>query len=250
MITLGMDCATDTVGLALVSANGALAEIGLGPGKHHAEVLLPALEQLLELAGVEIEEVDLIACTRGPGSFTGVRMGVTTAKGLCLAAGKPVVGVSTLEALAQNALASEGFVCPLLDARREQVYAGLYRRGPDGLPQGVIPDRLTDIGQWLDGLPKGPITWLGDGAVRYRERILAAGREVCEPAFSPRHRISGLAVALIGVRDQGRGLAADALTFLPTYLRLSEAEVKAAQASEEPTGSQRETEVDFLSSFR
>lgn len=232
MITLGMDCATDTVGLALLEGEGELGEIHLGPGRHHAEVLLPALANLLTLTGLTMEKIDLIACTAGPGSFTGVRMGVTTAKGLAMAAAKPIVGVSTLAALAANGLPCAGLVCPLLDARRDQVYAGLYRMGPDGFPESVLPDRLTDIAGWMDHLPPGEITWIGDGAVRYRERILESAAWRCDPPGSPRHRIDARAVGLLAIRDYGRGRIDDALTFVPRYLRLSEAEARCGAGTE------------------
>jgi tRNA threonylcarbamoyladenosine biosynthesis protein TsaB len=249
MITLGMDCATDTVGLALLEGEEVRGEMHLGPGRHHAEVLLPALSNLLELTGMAMERIDLIACTAGPGSFTGVRMGVTTAKGLAMAAAKPIVGVSTLAALAVNGLDSQGLVCPLLDARRDQVYAGLYRMGPDGFPESILPDRLTDIAAWMADLPRDGITWVGDGAVRNRERIRQRPGWQCDPTQSPRHRISGRAVAILGIRDHGRGCIEDALTFGPRYLRLSEAEVKVVSDPGKESGG-RETKVDILSKLR
>jgi len=227
MITLGMDCATDTVGLALLAGDEPLAEIHLGPGRHHAEVLLPALDNLLKLAGKTLGEIDLLACTSGPGSFTGVRMGVTTAKGLALALDKPIVGVSTLEALVMNAMPCAGFVCPLLDARRDQVYAGLYRMGQDGFPVGLSPDCLTDVARWIGELPEGEIEFIGDGAVRYRDRIMTGRAGRCAPAGNRCHRIHGWAVGVIGIRHYLEGRAEDALTFLPKYLRLSEAEARA-----------------------
>ena len=227
MITLAMDCATDTVGLAMLAGDEPLAEIHLGPGRHHAEVLLPALDDLLKLTGKNLGEIDLLACTSGPGSFTGVRMGVTTAKGLALALAKPIVGVSTLEALAMNAMPCAELVCPLLDARRDQVYAGLYQMGQDGFPVGLSPDCLTDLARWIDELPEGEIEFIGDGAVRYRDRIMACRGGRFAPSGSRRHRIHGWAVGVLGIRHYSRGHSEDALTFLPKYLRLSEAETRA-----------------------
>lgn len=231
MITLAMDCATGSVSLALLKGQEVLDEVHIAQGRHHAEVLLPALETLLQSTGIAIEAVDLFACTAGPGSFTGVRTGVSTAKGLSLATGKPIVPVSTLEALAMNALPSAGLICTLLDARREQVYAGLYRMNPDGLPENVIPDRLTDIAQWLRELPEGEIEWIGDGALNYRDRIFEVSPGRCEPAGSGHHQIRASAVGLIGIQRYSKGSAQDPLTFLPKYLR-----VCAAEANSEASG--------------
>jgi tRNA threonylcarbamoyladenosine biosynthesis protein TsaB len=232
MITLAMECATDTVGLALLKGEDeVLGDFYLGSGRHHAEVLLPALEKLLLLTGITLEQVDLLVCTTGPGSFTGVRIGVSTVKGLALATGIPIVGVSTLEALAMNGLPSPGLISPLLDARRDQVYAGLYRMGTDGLPEIVMPDRLTDIAQWMRDLPRDEVDLIGDGALHYRARILESRPGWCDMAGNGRrrHRLHATAVALIGIRRYSRGQCEDPLTFSPTYLRLSEAEVAAGR---------------------
>jgi tRNA threonylcarbamoyladenosine biosynthesis protein TsaB len=229
MITLAIECATKTVGLALLDAEEILAEFYLGPGRHHAEVLLPALEKLLLLSGTPIEKIDLLVCTTGPGSFTGVRMGVSTLKGLALALGKPIVGVSTLEALAMNALPTAGLICPLLDARRDQVYAGLYRMGPDGFPEIVTTERLTDVVQLMRDLPADEVDLIGDGAVRYRDRILESrpGRRV--PFGSRQHRLHASAVGMIGIHRYSQGRGEDLLTFSPKYLRLSGAEANVAK---------------------
>jgi tRNA threonylcarbamoyladenosine biosynthesis protein TsaB len=226
MITLAIECATETVGLALLEGEEILAEIYLGPGRHHAEVLLPALEKLLLLSEIPMEKIDLLACTTGPGSFTGVRMGVSTVKGLALAIGKPIVGVSTLETLAMNAFPTSGLVCPLLDARRGQVYAGLYRMGPDGFPEIVTLERLTDIVQLLRDLPVDEVEWIGDGAVRYRDRILESRPGRCVPYGSRQHRLHASAVGMMGIHRYSQGRGEDPLTFSPKYLRLSEAEAR------------------------
>jgi tRNA threonylcarbamoyladenosine biosynthesis protein TsaB len=227
MITLAMECATETVGLALLEGDEILAEFYVGPGRHHAEVLLPALEKLLLLSGILMERIDLLACTTGPGSFTGVRMGVSTVKGLALALGKPIVGVSTLETLVMNAFPSAGLICPLLDARRDQVYAGLYRMGPDGFPETVTPERLTDINHLMRDLPSDEVDLIGDGAVRYRDRILESRSWRCIPSGSRQHRLYASTVGMIGIHLYSQGRSEDPLTFSPKYLRLSEAEAKA-----------------------
>jgi tRNA threonylcarbamoyladenosine biosynthesis protein TsaB len=227
MITLAIECATRTLGIALLDQRAIIAEVYLDTGGQHAEVLLPALEKLFRLAGLTPEQIDLLACTTGPGSFTGVRIGVSTIKGLALATGKPIVGVSTLEALAMNAIPSRRLICPLLDARKNQVYAGLYRMGPGGFPEVAAPDRLTDIEMMVKTLPDEEVEFVGDRAIRYQKQIggVAALVSVSEAA-DRRHHLNASAVGLIGFHRYQQGRVEDPLTFAPTYLRLSEAEAK------------------------
>jgi tRNA threonylcarbamoyladenosine biosynthesis protein TsaB len=225
MRVLAIDCATTTVGLALADEAEIRAELFLQEGRHHAEVLLPALERLLSLAGCAPKSVELLACTVGPGSFTGLRIGVSTAKGLALAWGTPIVGVSTLAALSRNAGSCPHLVCPLLDARRGQVYAGLYRIDPGGLPRPERPDRTSAVENVLAELPEEPIVFLGDGARRYEGIVREAtkGRALL-PGDAAQHRIMAASVCQIGLNRYREGQVADAVTFAPQYLRVSEAE--------------------------
>ena len=224
MLTLALECATKSVGLALLDEGGVCAELYLGPGRHHAEVLLPALDWLFTMAGVTPECVDLLACTVGPGSFTGLRIGVSTIKGLALAMGKPVVGVSTLEALAMNAMPSAHLICPMLDARKDQIYAGLYRMGPDDLPIAERPDRLTNAADLLHELDNREVIFLGDGALRHEKLIRETIKGEVILCGSSQQRLMASAVGLIGLRQFRRGAIVDVPTFVPRYLRLSEAE--------------------------
>ena len=231
MLVLALECATKSVGLALLDEGDVQAELYLGPGRHHAEVLLPALDRLFSVAGLTPERVDLLACTVGPGSFTGLRIGVSTIKGLALATGKPVVGVSTLEALAMNALPSAHLICPMLDARKNQVYAGLYRMGPDDLPIAERPDRLTSAPDLLQELDDREVVFLGDGALRHEKLIRETikGRTIL--SGSSHQRLMASAVGLIGLRQFRRGNIMHMPTFTPRYLRLSEAETMCGKRS-------------------
>ncbi len=224
MRVLAIDCATTTVGLALLDEGEVRAELFLDLARHHAEVLLPALDGLLALAGRAPQDVDLLACTVGPGSFTGLRMGVSTVKGLALAWGTPVAAVSTLAALSLNLGPCPNLICPLLDARREQVYAGLYRIGPDGIPRAAQPDRISAVAGVLGELPDEPIVFLGDGALRYAQLIreMTHGRAIV--GCGGHNRIMASRVGIIGLARYREGDSVDARTFAPRYLRLSEAE--------------------------
>ncbi len=231
MLTLAIECATKSVGLALLDERDVQAELYLGPGRHHAEVLLPALDRLFAMAGLTPACVDLLACTVGPGSFTGLRIGVSTVKGLALATGKPVVGVSTLEALAVNALPSPHLICPMLDARKNQVYAGIYRMGPDDLPVAERPDRLTSAADFLKELADREVVFLGDGALLHSKLIRETIKGRAILCGSSHQRLMASAVGLIGIRQYRSGTILHTPTFTPRYLRLSEAETTCGKCS-------------------
>jgi tRNA threonylcarbamoyladenosine biosynthesis protein TsaB len=226
MLILAIDCATSSIGLALLNEEEVCAEFYLNLGRHHTEILLPALEKLFLLTGHEPGEVDLLACTVGPGSFTGLRIGVSTVKGLALAMARPIVGVSTLEALAFNAIPSHGLICPMLDARRNQVYASLYRMGPGGFPEATIPERLVDVGHFLHDLNQEEVIFLGDGAICYEKLIREILKERAVLCGRSQQKLLASAVGLIGLHRYRNGAVLDAQTFAPSYLRLSEPETK------------------------
>jgi tRNA threonylcarbamoyladenosine biosynthesis protein TsaB len=217
-------------------------------GRHHAEVLLPAIDRLLLLTGLTPADVDLLACTVGPGSFTGLRIGVSTVKGLALATGKPVVGVSTLEVLALNAIPSSHLICPMLDARKNQVYTGLYRMGPDTLPYAVRPEELADVVQFLRKLDQEEIIFLGEGAIRHEKLIRETGKGRTILFKSSQQRLMASAVGLIGLQRYRIGDIANTLTFAPRYLRLSEAETNGGPVHR--VAPANETGVDILSGIR
>lgn len=224
MITLAIECATKTAAIALLDLSGTLAEIYLRTGAGHAEVLLPALESLFSLTGYTMERVDLLVCTTGPGSFTGVRTGISTIKGLALATGKPVIGVSTLEAIAMNALPSRRLICPLLDAGKNNVYAGLYRIDQDGFPKSVARERLTDIVSLVRSLASETVDFVGEAAVLHQKRIREDVVQGAVLPADPFGRLTARSVGMIGLRRYRQGLSQDPLTLFPNYLRLSDAE--------------------------
>jgi len=227
MLTLAIECATKTIGLALLEEEKILADIYLHSGKHHSEVLLSALDQMFVLAGKTLEEVGLLACTVGPGSFTGLRIGVSTVKGLALAMSTPVVGVSTLEALAMNVVTS-GLICPLIDAGNNQVYAGLFKIGPIGVPHAVASEKLIEIACFLKHLDREEVFFLGDGAMRHADLIGRTNRGVV--CGTGQQRLLGSAVGLIGLHKYRNGIILDPIAFTPSYLRLSEAEINRTEA--------------------
>ncbi len=225
MITLAIDTATKTAGVALLRDETILVEYFFNLPANHSETVLPAVHRGLSMAGIGIDGVDLFALTVGPGSFTGLRIGSSTVKGLALATRKPVVGVSTLEALAYNAIEYPGLICPMLDARKGEVYAALYRANGESLFDVVMEEKATTPEEFLHRID-GEALFLGDGLNSHSELIRERlqGRALFVP--SNRQIIRASSVALLGRNRYGRGEGLDVVTFVPRYLRRSEAEVR------------------------
>jgi tRNA threonylcarbamoyladenosine biosynthesis protein TsaB len=234
MLILAIDTTGATLSAALLEDQTIRAEVFVNTGANHSLHLLPAIEHVYDLAGASTGITDVFACTLGPGSFTGVRIGVSTVKGLAMATGKTVVGVSTLEALAANMGTVSGSICPLLDAQRGQVYTALYRQGDNHVLEMIQEARLTDLETFISCL-KGDdrVLFTGSGAVKYAaliKRILPEA-DIAPVQFA---HVRASMVGLLGLRKFMEGQVLDVLTFTPLYLRLSEAERKLAKADGHP----------------
>ena len=165
MLILAFESSAKAASVALVRDGRLLSQSIQVSGLTHSRTLLPMAEDMLKNADLRVQDVDLLAVAHGPGSFTGVRIGVSTVKGLAWAAEKPCVGVSTLEAMAWHGLAAGGLVCPVMDARRQQVYNALFEIR-EGRPERLCPDRaisLEELGAQLRAL-SSPVFLVGDGA--------------------------------------------------------------------------------------
>lgn len=226
MITLAIDTATKTAGVALLDHETILVEYYFHLPVNHSETLLPAVHQGLALVGIGINGVDLFAVTVGPGSFTGLRIGASTVKGFALATAKPVVGVSTLEALAYNAIACPGPVCPMIDARKGEVYTALYRANREGLFDTVVEEQVTTPDKLLTRIDGQQTLFLGDGLEEWSEIIRRSLKE--RACFGPPNlqTVRASSVALIGMKKYEKGEHLDVMTFVPRYLRRSEAEIR------------------------
>ncbi|MBQ8632604.1 MAG: tRNA (adenosine(37)-N6)-threonylcarbamoyltransferase complex dimerization subunit type 1 TsaB, partial [Lachnospiraceae bacterium] len=126
---------------AVVTEDTMLAEYTVNFKKTHSQTLLPMVEEIVSMVGLELKEIDAIAVSAGPGSFTGLRIGSATAKGLGLALNKPIIPVPTTQGIAANLYGAQGIICPLMDARRNQVYTGLYRYNKDGF--SIVEDQMA-----------------------------------------------------------------------------------------------------------
>ncbi len=223
MLTLCLDTSTGPSSIA-ISRDGQLlaASLVTAPGKRQNAWLLPELQRTLASCELDSAQIDLFACASGPGSFTGVRTGVATIQGLALAHGKPCIGISTLALLAMQLPYAQHPVCPLLDARKNEVYAGLYRCNP--LPTPLRDDCALPLEEVLKQL-SGPTIFLGDGATRYRQLIedLLGDNALFAPLS---HAIPSAVHGALLAEDAFRhGRAGSPEQLLPTYLRLSEAEL-------------------------
>lgn len=220
MLILAFESSARAASVALVEDGRLISQYSQCSGLTHSRTLLPMAEDMLKNAELSLDKVDLFAVAHGPGSFTGIRIGVSTVKGLAWAADKPCVGVSTLEAMAWHGLAAGGLVCPVMDARRSQVYNALFQV-ENGKPVRLCEDRPIALSQLAEELRalNAPAFLIGDGA-ELAEKYLREQAIPCTVAPENLRWQSAWGVAMAAM-DKTPGNA-DAL--LPVYLRLSQAE--------------------------
>lgn len=225
MIVLGIESATPVAGVAVVNGDIILAERMVNNQRTHSVNLLPMIKASIEEAGITPGDLNGIAVSSGPGSFTGLRIGMSTAKTLAQVWGLPVVGISTLDALAYPLEGLNNLICPVLNARKNEVYTSVYD-GSQGFtrvygPTAVSPEELAEfLGKYRRG-----VTFLGDGVPVYKEVLKGlVDRASFAPAAASFPR--GAGVAELGITELLKGGGVDPLQLIPGYIRLSEAEVK------------------------
>lgn len=224
MMVLGIETSTAMGSVALVDERGLRGERCWETREGHAERLMGEIDCLLQKHSITIQALDGFAVTIGPGSFTGLRVSLATVKGLAMVSQHPVVPVSTLEALARNVSSSAYPVCPLLDARREEVFAALFRQDEKGQWIRLLPDQVIAPCDLLQQL-SGPITFVGEGAVRYQALIQKGmGEKAC---FAPADMQwpSAAVVAHLGLARLLQGETVQAKEIRPLYLRRPDAEI-------------------------
>ena len=222
--------AIDSSGLvatvAIATEDSITAEYTINHKKTHSQTLLPMLSAISDMTELDLDTVDAIAVAAGPGSFTGLRIGSATAKGLGLAMKKPIIEVPTVDALAMNMWGIADVICPIMDARRSQVYTGLYEFGDDNelitLHEqyaediSVVVSEINDIGR--------PVTFLGDGVPVYMEVIEKIIKVPVRFAPSHMNRQRAGALACLAARYYKEGKTVSAADHKPQYLRVSQAE--------------------------
>ena len=173
MKLLALDSSGLTASVAYTEDSVLRAEYTVDYKKTHSQTLLPMLDEITRMVGFDPADADAIAVSCGPGSFTGLRIGSSTAKGICLALGKPLIEVPTLAALAYNLFGASGLICPIMDARRSQVYNGLYYFKGSELVTLKEQRALAveDLALELNSMNPEQVILLGDGVQVYRERL-------------------------------------------------------------------------------
>ena len=223
MKILALDSSATVVTVALCEDGRLLAEYTVNNGNTHSETLLPMVESVLAHFSLSAADIDLFAASTGPGSFTGVRIGVSLLKGLCSGKGKPCVGVSTLEALAENLPYENALLCPVMDARRSQVYNALFVR-KNGVLTRLTPDRQISLGELEQELKTYslPIFLCGDGYALAKDKLSVPTQETA-PLLIPQNAVS---VAAVATRIYENAPDADYSEgkLQPIYLRASQAE--------------------------
>ncbi len=225
MKILAVDSSGLVASVAVVMDDNLLGEFTMNYKKTHSQTLLPMLDELADMIELDLNTLDAIAVAGGPGSFTGLRIGSATVKGLALALDKPVIQIPTVDALAYNLCGHRDLVCPLMDARRNQTYTGLYQF--DGNQMQVIKEQcaveIAAIVAEINNIGK-PVVFLGDGVAVFRDYIA----EHCKTGytFAPAHlnKQRAGAVAALAEEYYKQGKVMDAAEHKPEYLRLSQAE--------------------------
>ena len=249
MKILGLDSSGLVASVAVVEDDGVnsnlLAEYTVNYKKTHSQTLLPMLDEIAKMIELDLNTLDAIAIAGGPGSFTGLRIGSATAKGLGLALNKPLVHIPTVDALAYNLYGTDKIICPLMDARRNQVYTGIYEFAGNELhvmePQMAVG--IDEIAAKLCALGR-EVIFLGDGVQVYRKRLeeeLMVGQKF---SFAPAHlnKQRAGALAMLAVQYVREGKTETAAEHQPDYLRLSQAERERAEA-EKAAKQQKEKEA-------
>ena len=224
MKILAFETSAKAASAALTENGKLLAESYQNTGMTHSQTLMVMAQDLLKQCGLTARDVDAVAVANGPGSFTGVRIGVAAAKGFAWGREIPCVGVSTLEAMALTLGAWQGYVCPVMDARRSQVYNALFHVS-GGKLERIRPDRaiaLADLGEELKNLEE-PIFLVGDGSnLCYNTLLETVTGLVLPPEHRMHQRASGVALAAEALLAAGGTFSGAEL--VPNYLRLSQAE--------------------------
>lgn len=222
MLILALDSTAIVASVALCRDDKPIASFTVKNGNTHSETLLPMVEAVLKSAGVAPSEIDLFACSAGPGSFTGVRIGTATIKGLAFGQNKNCLGVSTLEALAENLVPFDGIICPVMNARRGQVYNALFRYENGALTR-LCEDRalsVTELAAELAAMGL-PFALCGDGVAEFK-RLAPDSAPVSVSALLEDQ--CAVSVAKVALRRANSGESGTDADLVPVYLRLPQAE--------------------------
>jgi tRNA threonylcarbamoyladenosine biosynthesis protein TsaB len=223
MRILAVDTATTSCSVAIVDNTSLLSEFTLAKEETHSKHLMDMIKAALRISGLNFSDLDGFAVTRGPGSFTGLRIGISTIKGLVVASEKPVVGVSSLEALAFQVSYSRDLICPILDARRGEVYFSRYRF-LNGHLKKQTKERVAPPDQAVEDLNESCL-FVGNGALLYKEMILEKMGELASFAPLIKNTIRASTMAYLSMAKFENNDTDDIEKILPYYIRKSDAEL-------------------------
>lgn len=225
MKVLALDSSGLVASVAIVQDDELLGEYTINHKKTHSQTLLPMLDEVAKMIELDMNSIDFIAVSAGPGSFTGLRIGSATAKGLALALDKKIVSVPTIDAMAYNLWGSDAQICPIMDARRNQVYTGLYQFEDDHM-NTILPECVLMIDEIVSRINESgkKTVFLGDGVAVFKAYI--EGNIKVSYSFAPanNNKQRASSVAALGIELYKAGKAEDAKEHKPEYLRLSQAE--------------------------
>ena len=231
MKILGIESASMVASVAIVEDGNLIAEYTVNHKKTHSQTLLPMIDEIVRMTELDLQTVDGIAISAGPGSFTGLRIGSATAKGLGFALGKPLLHIPTLDAMAWQLWGCDALICPIMDARRGQVYGGAYDCVSGQLPEAVVPADAVDLKEFLTNVTRV----IEDESTSWKRLVflgVPVGRAVIEQTltcpyfFAPAHvnRQRAAAVAALGELYLEKGWTESAEEHSPDYFRMSQAE--------------------------
>ncbi|MGO1469714.1 MAG: tRNA (adenosine(37)-N6)-threonylcarbamoyltransferase complex dimerization subunit type 1 TsaB [Tissierella sp.] len=224
MITLGLDTSTKVASIAVIDEERIIGEYSLSKDMSHSEKLMPMIKEVLDNIDIKIEDIDLYTVAVGPGSFTGLRIGITTVKSFSHLFNKPIIGVSTLESLAYNLSGSHATIMPILDARRDRIYTALYKfDGPQIIEiEGSQILEIKDLKEKLKSFDNIAVN--GAGSIAYKEEIKSQLEDKVYFGSRGQNITRAASIAELGLKKYKEGKRDDPFTLIPEYIRATKAE--------------------------
>lgn len=224
MKILAIETSGNNCSIAIIDEEKVISEFSLNTGTTHSQNLVPMLKQVQKFSNIELDEIDAIACSIGPGSFTGLRIGIATVKGIALSLNKPVIGIPSLTGLAYNTPPFDGIICSILDAKNDNVYAAVFENKESiKMTSQYFTNTIYDLIEYLNKQNQ-KILFVGDGAVAYKNKIKEALNE--KAIFMPLHLNTQLATSIAkAALDKAQINEYESYdTLTPLYLKKSQAE--------------------------
>jgi tRNA threonylcarbamoyladenosine biosynthesis protein TsaB len=222
MLTLAFDTSSRTAAVAVLHDDTIIYDSIINTGLNHSELLMPEIDYALRQVRIKISDINLFACTLGPGSFTGLRVGVSTLKGLMLATGTPAAGVSSLAAVVLNLGTTSRLICSMIDAGRGQVYVAYFRYNDKNILQKISEETAVNPKEIINNTDKNTL-FVGDGVIKYAEIIKNIKSPEVSIASDSQHYIIASAVGILGRKKFAENDLLDASTLVPVYLRSADA---------------------------